>query len=84
MKHSILVASMLMTFVCFWLTLGFATRAMQLRKRDVPLFPSWLQSPYNHLFVASRFSDAGLRARRIALLSALGLVLFVALDFLLS
>ena len=84
MKHNLFLASLLMTFICFWSTLGFATRAIQLRKREVPLFPNYLQSPYNHLFFASRFSDAGLRARRIALFSALGLVLFVALDFFLS
>ena len=84
MKHSILAGSMLMTFVCFCSMLGFAVRAIQLRKPNLPLCPVPLASPFYHLFSASHFADAGLRARRIAFLAAVGLILFVALDFLSS
>jgi len=64
--------------------LGFAVRAIQLRKRELPLFPAPLFSPFQHLFAASHFSDAGLRARRVAFASAVGLVVFAALDFIFS
>jgi hypothetical protein len=74
--------SYFLIFVFFWSTLGFATRAIQLRKPEVPLFPTWLQSPYNHLFFADRFTDAGLRARRIATLSAVGLILVAGVSYL--
>jgi hypothetical protein len=67
-------------FIFFWSALGFATRAIQLRKAEIPLFASWMQSPYNHLFFAGRFTDAGLRARRIAGLSAIGLLVIIAVD----
>jgi hypothetical protein len=59
--------------------LGFAVRAIQLRKRNVPLNPGWPTGPWIHLFYTERFSESGLRARRICLLSALGLIIFVAL-----
>jgi hypothetical protein len=84
MTQTLFVGSLLMTFVCFWLTLGFAVRAIQLRKPGLPLCPVPLVSPFQHLFAASHFSYAGLRARRVAFVSAVGLVVFAALDFLLS
>jgi hypothetical protein len=55
-----------------------------LRKRELPLFPAPLFSPFQYLFAASHFSDAGLRARRVAFASAVGLVAFAALDFIFS
>jgi hypothetical protein len=55
-----------------------------LRKRELRLFPAPLVSPFQHLFAASHFSDAGLRARRVAFASAVGLVVFAALDFIFS
>jgi hypothetical protein len=73
--------SYLLIFILFWSTLGFATRAIQLRKPGVPLFPSWLQSPGNHLFFADRFTEAGLRARRIAMLSGALLVLVFVISY---
>jgi hypothetical protein len=75
---------MVMTFVCFWSMLGFAIRAIQLRKRGLPLCPVPLASPFQHLFGASHFSDVGLRARRVAFVSAVGLLVFLALDLVLS
>jgi hypothetical protein len=84
MKHSLFVGSMLMTFVCFWLAATFSVRAIQLRKHGLPLLCGPLGSPFNHLFFASHLSEAGLRARKIAFSALVGLVLFVALDFLLS
>jgi hypothetical protein len=75
---------MLMTFVCFWSMLSFAVRAIQARKPGLPLCPVPLASPFFHLFSADHLSAAGLRARRIAFLSTVGLILFVALDFALS
>ena len=84
MRHPLFIASMLMTFLCFGSTAAFSVRAIQLRKPGLPLCPAPLSGPFNHLFFASHFSDAGLRARRIAFVSFLGLIIFVALDFLLS
>jgi hypothetical protein len=69
--------SMLVLFVCFWSMLGFGTRAIQLRKPGVQLFPTWLYNPYHHLFFADRFTAAGLRARRLAGVFAIGLLLDV-------
>ncbi len=73
-----------MIYVCFWSTLGFATRAIQLRKQDVPLNPGWPHGPWIHLFFVDRFSEAGLRARRICFFSALGLIIFITLAVLIS
>jgi hypothetical protein len=84
MKHTLFIGSMLMTFVCFWATAAFAVRAIQLRKPGLPLFPTPLQSPFNHLFFTSHLSEAGMRARRLALVFGIGFLLFAALDFLLS
>jgi len=84
MKHTLLVGSLVMTFVCFWTMLGFAVRAIQLRKRELPLFRAPLVSPFQHLFAAGHFSDAGLRARRVAFAAAVGVVVFGALDFVFS
>jgi hypothetical protein len=53
-------------------------------KARYPTFPKLAAKPYNHLFFGSRFSPEGLRARKIAFLATLGLILFGALDFTLS
>ena len=84
MRHALLVISMLMTFVCFWAAAAFSVRAIQLRKRGLPLFCGPLRSPFNHLFFGGHFSEAGLRARRVALFCYLGLIIFAALAFVLS
>jgi hypothetical protein len=84
MRHELLVASMFMTFVCACAGAAFSVRAINLRKPGLPLFPSPLCSPFNHLFYASHFSEAGLRARRVAFFCYVGFALFAALDFLLS
>jgi hypothetical protein len=84
MRHALLVFSMFMTFVCFWAGAAFSVRAINLRKPGLPLCPAPLCSPFNHLFFANHFSDAGLRARRVAIISYLALIAFVGLDFLLS
>jgi len=68
----------LLLFILFFSMMGFATRAVALRKPSIPLFPTPMQSPYNHLFFASRFAEAGLRARRIAGYSAVGVLIIVA------
>jgi hypothetical protein len=84
MRHALLVFSMFMTFVCFWTGAVFSVRAINLRKAGLPLCPPPLCSPFNHLFFASHLSEAGLRARRVAIISYLALIAFVGLDFLLS
>jgi hypothetical protein len=78
------IASMFITFVCFWATAGFAVRAIQLRKPGLPLCPAPLLSPFYHMFSRSHFSEAGLYARAISFAFAVGLLVFGALDFLLS
>ena len=75
---------MVMTFVCFWAAAAFSVRAIQLRKPGLPLFCGPLASPFNHLFFASHFSEAGLRARKVALFCYLGLIIFVGLAFVFS
>ena len=84
MRHALFVASMIMGFVCFWSLLAFSIRAIQLRKEGLPLLSGPLGSPFNHLFFPSHFSHAGLRARRIALLSLVGLIVFAGLAYFLS
>ena len=84
MRHALLVFSMLMTFVCFCSGAAFSVRAIQLRKPGLPLLCGPLGSPFNHLFFATHFSEAGLRARRVAIVSYLALIAFVGSDFLLS
>ena len=64
--------------------LGFAVRAIQLRKQNVPFNPGWPHGPWIHLFFADRFSDAGLRARRICILSTFGVIISIALAALIS
>jgi hypothetical protein len=83
MKHALLTGSLLMTFVCFWSSLGFAVRAIQLRKPGLPLCPVPLVSPFQHLFSASHFSEAGLRARTLVFVFGVALVVFTTLDFVL-
>jgi hypothetical protein len=83
MRHALLVFSMLMTAVCSAAGAAFSVRAINLRKPGLPLFLSPLCSPFNHLFFASHFSEAGLRARRVAIIFFLGLIAFLALDLLL-
>jgi hypothetical protein len=84
MRHALLVGSLFMTFVCFWLAAAFSVRAIQLRKHGLPLLCGPLGSPFNHLFFASHLSEPGLRARKVAVAALAGFVVFAALDFLLS
>ena len=84
MRHALLVGSLFMTFVCFWLAAAFSVRAIQLRKRGLPLLCGPLGSPFNHLFLAGHLSEAGLRSRKVAFAACAGLVVFTAIDFLLS
>lgn len=76
--------SYFLMFVLFWSTAGFATRAIQLRKPHVPFQQNWMLSPYHHLFFADRFTEAGLRARRIAALSGIAFVVVFTLSYFLG
>jgi hypothetical protein len=83
MKNPIYLASLFATFVCFWCTLAFGVRSVQLRKPGEPLMPFLLVSPMIYLFCPSRLSSAGLRARKWCFIFASGLAVCVAVDVLL-
>jgi len=64
--------------VCFVAALAFGVAAVQHRKRGVPLQPSWLESPLNHLFSGGAFTSRGQKFRFVALvLTAAGVICII-------
>ncbi len=58
------VAAVLGGGTCWFVAVINMFRTVANRKPDVPLFPSWWQSPFNILFRPSQLTERGLSARR--------------------
>jgi len=84
MKGFLQMSCFLLTFICFWVCLAFAVRTVQLRKPGLPLFPSWLESPFNHPLSSTHLSEAGLRARRKCFGFGIASIAFTALYLLIG